>query len=400
MREQFTMQPLKFINKIFVIIFIFSAGASFIPLDTARAFSASISDQTSGEPYPHILKKQTFDLNTRNIKVLTSQGRHLWMGTGRGVIRYDTNTSDDYEVYDNQNHLLSNGIFSITFDSQNLPWIGTYGGGLSHLNGKHWSHYNTPQGLNDAFVYDIEFDKNILWLATWSGVNRVTGNPSDRKNWQSFTVENTEGGLIDDWVYAVEIESAEKLWFGTESGVSSFHNGKWQAFNHKDGLGAPYEQVQQENQGIMSLFQGQHHFSQASPSIPNLQTSDYRPNYVVSMLLDENNLLWIGTWGGGLSLLDTQTLAFRNFTVKDGLPGNFILSLELDKSGGLWIGTNDGLSRFNGKTFQNFSAINGLKSKFIFSIEAASDHSLWVGGNSSLTRLILDPESGVPLNIN
>ena len=322
------------------------------------------------------------------------------MGTGRGIIRYDTDTPEDYEVYDNQNNLLSNGIFSITFDSKNLPWIGTYGGGLSHHNGNQWKHYNTPQGLNDAFVYDIEFDANVLWLATWSGVNRVTGNPSERKNWQSFTVENTEGGLIDDWVYAIEIESAEKIWFGTESGVSSLHNGKWQAYNHKDGLGAPYEQVQLENQGTMSLFQGQHHSAQPSPSIPNIQTSDYRPNYVVSMLLDKKNRLWIGTWGGGLSLLDTKTLTFRNFTVQDGMPGNFILSLETDKSGGLWIGTNNGLSRFDGKTFQNFSTINGLKSKFIFSIEASPEHSLWIGGNSSLTRLVLDPETGIPLNIN
>ncbi len=148
----------------------------------------------------------------------------------------------------------------------------------------------------------------------------------------------------------------------------------------------------------MPLFQGQHH--SASPSIPNLQSSDYRPNYVISMLLDQKNRLWIGTWGGGLSLLDTDTLTFRNFTAKDGLPGNFILSLEADGSGGLWIGTNDGLSRFDGKTFQNFSAINGLKSKFIFSIEATSDHSLWMGSNRSLTRMILDPETGIPLNIN
>jgi ligand-binding sensor domain-containing protein len=400
MREYFTMQPLKFTNKILVIIFIFSVGSSFIAEDTACAFSALISEKTTGVPYPHILKKQTFDLNTRNIKVLTSKDRHLWIGTGRGVIRYNIDTDEDYEVYDNQNYLLSNGIFSITFDSQNLPWIGTYGGGLSHLNGNQWKNYNTPQGLNDAFVYDIEIDKNVLWLATWSGVNRVTGNPSERKNWQSFTVKNTEGGLIDDWVYAIEIESPEKIWFGTESGVSSLRNGKWQAYNHKDGLGAPYEQVQLENQGTMSIFQGQHHSAQTSPSIANLQTSDYRPNYVVSMLLDKKNRLWIGTWGGGLSLLDTKTLTFRNFTVQDGLPGNFVLSLEADKSGGLWIGTNKGLSRFDGKIFQNFSAINGLKSKFIFSIEVSPEYSLWIGANSSLTRLVLDPKTGIPLNIN
>ena len=99
-------------------------------------------------------------------------------------------------------------------------------------------------------------------------------------------------------------------------------------------------------------------------------------------------------------MLDTHTSIFRNFTMKDGLPGNFILALELDRSGRLWIGTNDGLSRFDGKTFQNFSAINGLKSKFIFSIEAAFDYSLWLGGNHSLTRMVLDPKTGTPLNIN
>ena len=385
-------------NKTRTIIFIFIVCASFIPAAIASAFS--VSDKTSGEPYPHILKTQTFSLNTRNIKVLTSQDQHLWMGTGLGVIRYDTGTSEDYEVYDNQNHLLSNGIFAIRFDSENHPWVGTYGGGLSRFDGNQWKNYNTPEGLNDAFVYDIEFDKKSLWLATWSGANKITGDPGLRKNWQSFTVENTEGGLIDNWVYAIEIEPSGKVWFGTETGISSLHNGKWKALNHKNGLGAPYEQVQQENQGTMSLFQGQHHSTQASPSIPNLQTSDYRPNYVVSMLLDKKNRLWIGTWGGGLSLLDTNTLTFRNFTVKDGLPGNFILALEQDASGKLWIGTNNGLSRFDGKTFQNFSAINGFKSKFIFSIEAAPDHSLWVGGNSSLTRMILNPETGIPLNIN
>ncbi|MBT6596402.1 MAG: hypothetical protein HOB34_09920, partial [Nitrospina sp.] len=115
------MQPFNFINKARAIIFIFIAVASFIPVDTSNAFS--IPEKTSAEPYPHILKTQTFDLNTRNIKVLTSQGRHLWMGTGQGIIRYDTHTNEDYEVYDNQNHLLSNGIFAIGMDPENRPWI-------------------------------------------------------------------------------------------------------------------------------------------------------------------------------------------------------------------------------------------------------------------------------------
>jgi ligand-binding sensor domain-containing protein len=387
-------------HKIRTIIFIFTAVASIIHIEIAGAFDTALSERTSGEHYPNIIKTHTFELNTRNIKVLTSQGKQLWMGTSQGVIRYDTQTAEDYEVYDNQNHLLSNGIFAIAMDANNKPWVGTYGGGLSHYDGKKWHQFNTPQGLNDAFVYDIEFQKDNIWVATWSGANRVIGDPRSEKNWQSFTVENTEGGLVDNWVYAIEIEPSGKTWFGTESGVSSYDKGEWKSFTHKNGLGAPHELVRQENQGTLSQFRGQHHSSQASPSMPNIQSSDYRPNYVIAMLLDNKKRLWVGTWGGGLSMLDTQTLKFRNFTVKDGLPGNFILALETDSSGQLWIGTNNGLSRFDGNIFQNFTAINGMKSKFIFSIEAAPDHSLWVGSKSTLTQMRLNPETGNPLNIN
>ena len=98
-------------------------------------------------------------------------------------------------------------------------------------------------------------------------------------------------------------------------------------------------------------------------------------------------------------MLDTKSFTFTNFTTQDGLPGNFILALEEDHSGKLWIGTNNGLSQFDGKVFNNFSRINGLESKFIFSLEASRDHSLWIGGNRVLTRIIIDPSSGNPLNI-
>ena len=369
----------------------------FLQNEYAFAFESQIAKKTSGDPYPHILKKETFTINTRNIKVLKENGKYLWIGTSNGLLRYDTQGQEEIEVYDNTNKLLSNGIFSIAIDKKGLPWIGTYGGGLSHFNGNHWENQNTPNGLNDAFVYDIEFIKDSIWLATWSGANISKWDSKD--TWKSLTVENSNGGLIDNWVYAVEIEKSGRVWFGTESGISTYHKGKWKSFNHKNGLGASYEKVKQNNKAIMSMFQGQHHTTQASPAIPNIQTTDYKPNYIVSMHLDKKNRLWIGTWGGGLSLLDTKNFTFRNFTTQEGLPGNFILALEEGLAGELWIGTNNGLSKFDGKTFQNFSRINGLESKFIFSLESTKSHSLWIGGHKTLTRIIINPETGNPLNL-
>jgi ligand-binding sensor domain-containing protein len=118
------------------------------------------------------------------------------------------------------------------------------------------------------------------------------------------------------------------------------------------------------------------------------------------MQLDQKGRLWIGTWGGGLSVFDTTTHKFRNFNTRDGLPGNFILAIKEGPAGDLWIGSNGGLSRFDGKTFTNYSKTNGLSGDFIFSIEFDPSHSVWLGGHFGMNRLKFDPANGELMRFN
>ncbi len=374
--------------KRWILLLFFSILLAGLPL-SGQAFP--LAAKTRAELYPHILKSDAFELNVRNIKALAIQGRYLWMGTSKGVIRYDTTTENEYTVFDNQNALLSNGIFEIAFGPRGRPWIGTYAGGLSLFDGGDWIHINTPHGLNDAFVYDVEFAGDETWIATWSGVNRVRGDLLSRDSWEAFTVKNTQGGLIDNWVYAIEIGSDGRIWFGTESGVSMRDGDQWSHWDRSRGLSAPRDLVEADNRGIMDAFQGTHHAGHGQ-ELPNIGSQGYRPNYVVSMILDRQNKLWIGTWGGGLTVLDTRTLKLRNFSVRDGLPGNYILALEEGPLGNLWIGTNAGLSQFDGERFLNYSRINGLSSQFVFSLRFGPDGSLWVGGHNTLDRFKIDPQ--------
>ena len=360
---------------------------------TGSPFDKPIAKHTKGEISSHILKSDNFSLNARNVKVLKSQGDTLWMGTSMGVIKYDTTSIDNYTVYDNRNTLLSNGIFSISIDPNDKVWFGTYGGGLSILAAGEWVNINTPQGLNDAFVYDLKFTNTSMWVATWSGVNQVQGDPLIHDSWTSFTVESTNGGLIDNWVYAIEIDENNNIWFGTEGGLSLFNGKQWKNWNHKNGLGASYEIVKHDNRLATDSFKGSHHSNQVI-NLPNTENVSYRPNYIVSMRLDQSNRLWIGTWGGGLSMFDPETQVFRNYTVKHGLPGNYILAIHEGSDGNLWIGSNKGLSKFDGTTFLNYSQTNGLISDYVFSIEFDNDSFLWVGGHHGMTRLKIDVKSG------
>jgi ligand-binding sensor domain-containing protein len=361
--------------------------------EAGRSFEKPLAKNSKGENFPYILKSDNFSLNARNVKVLKSQGNFLWMGTSMGVIKYDTTSIEKYVIYDNRNILLSNGIFSISIDDNDKIWVGTYGGGLSFVEGDKWINLNTPQGLNDSFVYDVKFANSTVWIATWSGVNKVKGNPLNRKSWTSYTVKNTNGGLIDNWVYAIEIGEKNNIWFGTEGGLSLFNMGKWQHWNHKNGMGASYEIVKHDNQLATDSFKGSHHSEQVT-SLPNTKNVNYRPNYIVSMHLDQSNRLWIGTWGGGLSMFNPETQVFRNYTVKNGLPGNYILEIKGGSDGNLWIGSNKGLSMFDGTSFLNYSLINGLVSSHVFSIEFVNDGFLWVGGHNGMNRLKIDTKSG------
>ena len=46
----------------------------------------------------------------------------------------------------------------------------------------------------------------------------------------------------------------------------------------------------------------------------------YNPNYIVSLKVDHDGIVWAGTWGGGLARYDGKQ--WKNYTVANGLPGS------------------------------------------------------------------------------
>jgi len=335
---------------------------------------------------------ESFNIGVDHVKVLESAGTKLYLGTSDGFYILDTLTNDAL-LLDYDNGLISKSIHSITQDPDGETlWLGTYGGGLARLvmqNGRPKTQiYNVRHGLNDSFVYDVEFDQaGDMWIGTWSGVNKVSGDINKRANWTKYTVENTNKGLSDDWVYAVEIDSKQRKWFGTEVGISLLDKGKWKKWDHNDGLGAGIDIVRKDVHDVKTALRGDHHEAQISAQTAKGANYNYNPNYVVSMTLGPKENLWVGTWGGGLSLFDVETETFTNYTTRDGLPSNFVLALEFDKNGLLWIGTIKGLASFDGKVIKQHYQYEGLLSRFVYSMTFSEDGSFWVGGRKGITRI-------------
>ncbi|MCK6605912.1 MAG: hypothetical protein L6Q59_13525 [Ignavibacteriaceae bacterium] len=64
----------------------------------------------------------------------------------------------------------------------------------------------------------------------------------------------------------------------------------------------------------------------------------------------QDDILWIGTYGGGVIRYDMKTLAQKNYRIKEGMSNEYILEILIDNSGDLWFSTNKGINRLDPKT--------------------------------------------------
>lgn len=361
-------------------------AASTAPASAPQAASPAHEGKVKVDPTQ---KFTHFRVGEKNVKSIYADGKVIWVGTSGGVIRYDTR-DDSFKMFDTSNGLLSNGSFYVG-RIKGLITVGTYGGGLSVLkeDGKTWKNYNIPEGVGDSFVYGVLEAKNgDIWIATWSGVNRVRGGAlDDISKWDLFTVENTHGGLPNDWVYGLAEGRNGDIWLATEGGMALFANGKWENWNHaKGGIGAPYERVKsaitfRNDMGKVS----DHHAKQKKEmGLENVDVA-YNPNYIVSLVVDHNGQVWAGTWGGGVSRYDGKR--WTNYSTAEGLPGDHVFMLHEDANQQLWIGTNKGLAMWQDGKFKVLTRADGLYADDVFTMATSEDGSKWIGSYGGVTLL-------------
>lgn len=331
-----------------------------------------------------------FRVGNKNVKSIYVDGPLVWVGTSGGLVRYDTRT-DSFKLFDTKNGLLSNGVFFVGRIKGRLT-VGTYGGGMSVMVDEEkptWKNYNIPEGVGDAFIYGVLEAKNgDIWIATWSGANRVQGGAlDDRKKWDLYTVENTNGGIPNDWIYGLAEGAGGDIWIATEGGMARYSKGKFENWNHAKGLGASYEKVKADITYKSDPSKASVHHAKQKEEM-GLEGVDvaYNPNYVVSMAVDRDGQVWAGTWGGGLSRFDGKR--WHTYTKSEGLPGNHVFMLQNDVSGKLWIGTNNGLTSWvKGKFTKPLTTEDGLFANNVFSMALGNKGDMWVGSFGGVAHL-------------
>ena len=83
----------------------------------------------------------------------------------------------------------------------------------------------------------------------------------------------------------------------------------------------------------------------------------------------------VGTLGAGVFWYDARGQA-TCLSTNEGLSDNFILSLQVDRERNLWIGTDGGLSKLTNGTITSYTTKQGLSNDTVYSIHEDRDRNL------------------------
>ncbi|OEY69479.1 sensor histidine kinase [Rheinheimera salexigens] len=111
------------------------------------------------------------------------------------------------------------------------------------------------------------------------------------------------------------------------------------------------------------------------PVLSEAELSTKQTPDVGVIIIDTANNLWAGTWGFGLSKIDSETGQLQRFTTKNGLAGDKVQVLFQSADKAVWVGTTEGLSRISpdGSIYTiNTVSVSSIKDS-ASSVEASSE---------------------------
>ncbi|KAA3662405.1 MAG: hypothetical protein DWQ10_02480, partial [Calditrichaeota bacterium] len=191
------------------------------------------------------------------------------------------------------------------------------------------------QGLSVSTIHDIHQDKEgYIWFATAYGANRYDG--------YTFLIHKKElddsTSIGDHRTQVIFEDSHDNLWFGTAAGILALYDKKTDSFTnyqiHPPTL---------ETQNIDLI-----------PTAYPVTYAFYSPQTITDIKEDVHGNLWLATWGAGIAIFNPLEKEFIYVQAQKDEPGslsaNRISSLLYDEKNYMWIGTfGGGLNRFNAR---------------------------------------------------
>jgi ligand-binding sensor domain-containing protein/signal transduction histidine kinase len=255
--------------------------------------------------------------------------------------------------------------------------------------------YSTADGLAADHVDCIVSDsRGFLWFCTPEGLSRFDGN--------HFVSYGVHDGLPHQSVSAFLETKSGDHWIGTPRGLARINSG---SNGPPFATYRPGQEPKQNSIGALLAARSGGVWCGTGAGLFNWRAPlSFRRNELLTpdaMITDivesSGGDLWVGTLGGVFFL--GANGAVRNFTVKDGLPGQWVEALLLDSKGRMWAAIRGGLVLITQRAASDwrvekiYREESGLAHWDVKALLEASDGTLWVGTAYGISRLRLSEQN-------
>ncbi len=291
-------------------------------------------------------------------RCLTRIGETLYLGTmSQGVVRFDIKK----ESFSHAVSLGCDVISDISSDGKGTVYIATDGNGVHFLSHKDqqvtrrfYHDVNDKEGIRSNSVYSLLVDdRGAVWVGHFQA---------------GLDYSLYQNGLFRTYAYPPLFNSANLS-------IRSFVNkGQEKVIGSRDGLFYINEAT-----GIVKSF------------VKPVLTSD-----LILTICFYQGEYYIGTYGGGMMVLNPETLSLKYFAQGDTelFQKGHIFCVKPDAKGNLWIGTSQGLFSYNGQTKQikSFTSANSqLPEGNVYEVSFDSTGKGWIATETGMC--IYDPAS-------
>jgi ligand-binding sensor domain-containing protein len=380
-----------------------------------QSFSVYLTAQTKDYIFEHISRADGLS-NASVSSIVQDKYGFLWFGTQGGLNKFD---GKKFTVYQhepfNKDSLPHNLIQTMYIDRDlDLIWLGTYQGLVKFdIKTEEFTHFQYSHGDSNTISHDvvtaITRDRDgDLWVGTLNGLNQYH---EQSNTFTRYQVDETRNSINFNIIRALHIDENNNIWIGGNGGLNRYSK-KTHSFSHYRYImnengeeNIPYVMsIAQKTPGILYLACWGLGISFFDIESGNCSPVSLEDNRLYSLIIDKDNIIWAGTWGGGLFTYniasDTVTRYTNDAKNPTSISYDLIYSLFEDESGLIWIGTNgDGINKVN-KEKQDFMILSSIESQKnalpkgkINALLHDSRGDLWIGVYNGGVSRFIPPEN-------
>lgn len=319
----------------------------------------------------------------------------IWIGTFFSGLHYISPRARQIECYTSHNSgddLKGSAISAFYEDSNGLIYIASENGGLSLFNPEEKTFI--PTGINATAnnLHALCIDGRNLYIGTYAqGIiiaDRTTGKVTN-------ITQRTHSYLPSNNVFSLYSAGDRHLYIGTDQGCAILDKEAGRLHRIDDLSGEFIYDIQEDKRGglwFASYYNGIFRYDIKSREWEHYIHCEDDPsslphNKTHSLYIDDSEMLWICTEGGGVCRYNPDEESFHSLKMKQEdkeINLSIASGISSDANGQLWISSNNGLwvCSKEGEVLKHLTYEDGLQSnQYSFgSVLRSSSGKIYFGG--------------------